>query len=139
MTVLYLSGIEPGIKYKELVPGWILLAPVTEAEVVETVSSLLRRLSWARDSLLHNDLSAVLDSSTPVTEVEPFPPCSASLRCCFPFFSFRVSLSEISPFSNREEYGGKECRGLYRAFPEEAEVLFREHRVGEVSDLAIVV
>ena len=73
-----------GIKYKELIPGWILLAPVTEAEVVETIASLLKRPSWARDSSSHNDILAMLDASTPATEVEPFPPCSASLRCCFP-------------------------------------------------------
>ena len=84
-------------------------------------------------------LPAVLDASTPVTGVESFSPCSAFLRHCFLFFSFRVSLSELSPFSDREEYRCEECRGLYWAFLEEAEVLSREFRVGEASDLATVV
>ena len=57
VTVFYLSKIEPGIKYKELVLGWIFLAPVTKAEVVKTVTNLLRRPSWAWDSSSHNYLS----------------------------------------------------------------------------------
>ena len=33
------------------------LAPVTETEVVKTVTSLLRHPSWARDTEWHNDPS----------------------------------------------------------------------------------
>ena len=82
--IMAIVTVVAGTKYKELVPGWILLAPVTEAEVVETIASLLRCPSWARDSSSHNDLSAMLDALTPATEVEPFPPCSASLQYYFP-------------------------------------------------------
>ena len=40
---------------QETCSGVDFVAPVTEAEVVKTVTSLLRRLSWGRDTEWHND------------------------------------------------------------------------------------
>ena len=59
----------------------------------------------------------MLDTLPLVVWANFFPACSRSLQCYFFFFfSFQVSLSEVSPFLDCEEYGCKECGGLYQAW-----------------------
>ena len=110
------------------------------AEVTKIITSLLKYLysSLAWHILLHSDPSCHYWNSWYDSDFwEPLAELfrAYSWRQCF-FFSFRVFLLEVPPFSDREK-----CRGLNwaGAFSEWAEGSSQGYQVDEAYNLAVLV
>ena len=123
-----------------------LLAPVIGTEVAETVTSLLKRLSWVRNSSSSSVPSYRNYSRWPGSGL-----CGLHRKCWLWFQSlFELAcnlndaaafspLLEVSPFSDRKECGCEECGGFGSWAWTFSDGSSRGSRVAEAWNLATVV